>query len=201
MMGRAPSGSRGGLDNLKYVPDEARVITHAWGSNMNQLLEDQATVERVRRAMPEAGAVHFATHAFPNPSAPLMSPVVLARSSPEDPGVLYARDVYHMRLNAGVAVLSACDTMRGKGTGEGILGLAWSFMVAGCPSTVATRWRLTDASTPMWVEEFYRHYRQGKSKAFSYQQACLKMIQTRGKAQDFSSPAHWANWVLVGGDY
>lgn len=197
----APESARGagGLHELPHVRDEVQVVSRAFEGNLNLLTESEATAEAVLQAAPDASLLHFATHAFPNAAAPLMSALAIAPHNEEDLGLLYARDIYSMRLKAGLTVLSACSTAEGRiAGGEGLLGLAWAFLIAGCPSTVATRWQVQDEAACLWVETFYRHYTAGESKAESCRQACLRLLRTHEEAKDFSSPACWACWMLMG---
>jgi CHAT domain-containing protein len=204
MVSLAPPSERrldGGLCDLPGVRQQVAAIERAFGGKVVRLEEDQATVDAVRQAAPEARLLHFATHAFPNDTAPLMGALVLAPRNPEDAGLFYARDVYDLRLKADLAVLSACSTMEGPATGEGIVGLAWAFLVAGCPSVVAARWPLEDEAARVWVEEFYRHYATGKrTKGECFQLACKKLIGTKDREPDFSLPWYWAGWTLLGDD-
>ena len=51
-------------------------------------------------------------------------------------GLLTAREVLSLRLNANLVVLSSCDTGLGDvRAGEGLIGMTWAFFVAGVPST------------------------------------------------------------------
>jgi CHAT domain-containing protein len=48
-----------------------------------------------------------------------------------------------LNLNAEIAVLSACETGRGKlGEGEGVISLSWAVFVAGVPTTVVSQWNV-----------------------------------------------------------
>jgi len=61
----------------------------------------------------------------------------------------------NMRLNADLAVLSACETGNGKiSVGEGVSGMSWAFFVAGTRSLVVSQWRVNSASTSLVDEEF-----------------------------------------------
>jgi CHAT domain-containing protein len=62
-----------------------------------------------------------------------------------DTGFLTANEILTQRLVADLVVLSACDTGRGKITGDGVLGLARAFIAAGAPSLVVSLWAVPDA--------------------------------------------------------
>jgi CHAT domain-containing protein len=144
-----------------------------------------------------SGVFHLATHAFANDAAPLRSALVFSPDKGEGFGLLYANDIYDLPLRADLAVLSACATARGQATGEGLMGLAWAFLVAGCPSTIGTRWDADDAASEAWVTAFYTHYTTAKAtKAQSVRAACLHLLTTR----KYAAPHNWANWTLIGSD-
>src|SRR5262249_61625619 len=101
-------------------------------------------------AKTEAGdfrVLHFATHGVLNDAAPLYSHLVLAQGDKNEDGLLEAWELMQMDLHADLAVLSACETARGRyGAGEGVIGLTWALFVAGVPSTVVSQWKVESAS-------------------------------------------------------
>ncbi|HET6896720.1 MAG TPA: CHAT domain-containing tetratricopeptide repeat protein, partial [Vicinamibacteria bacterium] len=69
--------------------------------------------------------LHLATHGLLDDASPLYSQLVLAapRAGEGDDGLLEAREILEMSLDADLAVLSACETGRGQsGAGEGLIG-------------------------------------------------------------------------------
>ena len=60
----------------------------------------------------------------------MQSAVVLAPTS-SDNGLLTAEEILNVKLNADLVVLSACNTGRGRITGDGIIGLSRSLFIAG----------------------------------------------------------------------
>jgi len=62
-----------------------------------------------------------------------------------------------MKLDADLAVLSACDTANGKiAPGEGVMGMSWSFFVAGTRSTLVSQWKVNSSGTSQLMVNFYR---------------------------------------------
>jgi len=63
-------------------------------------------------------------------------------------GFLRLQEIYNLKLQAGLAALSACQSGLGKEIkGEGLVGLARGFMYAGAPRVVASLWKVDDRAT------------------------------------------------------
>jgi CHAT domain-containing protein len=79
-----------------------------------------------------------------------------AGSAKED-GFLEAREIIQLDLHAELAVLSACETARGRvRAGEGLIGMSWALFVAGAPTTIASQWQVDSASTARLMTSFHR---------------------------------------------
>jgi CHAT domain-containing protein len=134
-----------------------------------------------------------------NPNVPNVSGFGIRASdfpARAEDGLLQMYEIFNMKLNADLVVLSACETGLGKDVkGEGLIGLTRAFLYAGTPSVVVSLWKVEDRSTADLMVRFYRHLKGGKlSKAEALRQAQLELIR-EGK---FTHPYHWAPFVLVG---
>lgn len=111
-------------------------------------------------------------------------------------GLLEAWEVMNLNLHADIAVLSACDTGRGRiGKGEGVIGLSWAFFVAGCSSSVVSQWKVEDESTADLMLDFHRQFQTKRmTAAKALQQASLQMLR-RPKSQH---PFFWAGFIFMG---
>lgn len=175
-----------------YGPERSRIYV---GSDAR---EDRAKIESG-----SCRILHIATHGIVNDSSPMYSHLVLAQpegDSKED-GLLEAWEIMDLDLRADLAVLSACDTARGRvASGEGMTGLAWALFMAGCPTTVVSQWRVEAASTTELMIEFHRNLKRGSNarspitKAESLRLASLKLLRSRA----YRHPFYWAAFVLIG---
>jgi CHAT domain-containing protein len=158
--------------------------------------------------------IHFAVHGLLNEAKPQFSGFVLSlprtQQNPQsnsthrvdrnpqlaEDGLLQVYEIFDLRLNAELVVLSACETGLGKEVrGEGLIGLTRAFLYAGTPSVVVSLWKVEDRSTAELMVQFYRHLRDGRvSKADALRQAQLELIRD-GR---FAHPYFWAPFVLVG---
>ena len=92
-----------------------------------------------------------------------------------------------------MVVLSACQTGKGRvARGEGVIGLAQSFLYAGSRGVVCSLWSVDDAETAKLMVDFYGHLQKGRSTAEALREAQLTLIRA-GKA-----PLYWAPFVLIG---
>src|SRR5665811_1040403 len=88
-------------------------------------------------------------HAFLDDINPLYSKFVFTQSQDkvEDDSLTIA-EIYNMKFNAQLAVLSACETGDGAlNRGEGIMSLSRAFAYAGCPSVVTSLWKVDSETT------------------------------------------------------
>lgn len=77
---------------------------------------------------------------------------------PENDGILTAEEVVALDLQGTwLVTLSACETGVGEArSGEGVLGLRRSFMMAGAENLLMTLWPVSDQTTPEIMADFYR---------------------------------------------
>ena len=109
-------------------------------------------------------------------------------------GILTAYEVSNMYLpNTKLAVLSACETGLGDIQGsEGVYGLQRAFKMAGVQNLVMSLWKVPDAETAEFMQEFYKNLfaKQTINDAFYNAQTILKNKYR-------NDPYNWAAWVLV----
>lgn len=189
-----------GLNLLPYSGEEiSRIASYFPAGASDIYLGRSASEENLKneKRLDQYSYIHFATHGFIDEEDPGSSALVLCRQegSGED-GLVQAKEINNMRINADIAVLSACQTGLGKMIrGEGIIGLARSFMYAGTPSVLVSLWSVSDISTANLMDEFYRNLiRNRLDKTDALRKAQLTLIRD----QNFSHPFFWAPFVLIG---
>ena len=143
--------------------------------------------------------LHFASHALLNSQHPELSGIVLSlvnrQGQPQD-GFMQAHEVYNLKLNADLVVLSACQTALGKEVeGEGLIGLTRGFMYAGAPRVVASLWRVPDRATMDLMRRFYSGIlSKGLPAAAALREAQAAMRAEKPRA----APYYWAGFTLQG---
>jgi len=184
---------------LPYSEKEILEISNFFPKNKRDIyLGNDAREEVIKGiSLKDYKIIHFACHGFLDEKFPFRSALVLSLDDdPEEDGFLQVREIYTLRLNSDLIVLSACQTGKGRlERGEGILGLPRIFFCAGAKSVLTTLWKINDKSTSEFMAFFYRYLSQGKSKAQSLRLAKLKMMES-----SYADPFFWAAFVLSG-DY
>ncbi len=182
------------LSDLPGAKQEAVAIAKLF--NTQAITGAQATKAAIAQQMPNARIIHLATHGLLDDTKGLGVPGAIALAPAGtgelNDGLLTAAEILDMRLNAELVVLSACDTGRGRITGDGVIGLSRSLITAGVPSIVVSLWKVPDDSTAFLMTEFYKNLRTTNDKAQALRQA---MLTTK---QKYSDPLHWAAFTLIG---
>lgn len=155
---------------------------------------DDATESRFKQVAPDANILHLAMHGRLNDSQPSASFLAFAGDDEED-GRLYAYEISAMRLNADLAVLSACQTGSGSlQQGEGIMSLARAFQEAGCRSVLMSLWAVNDEATYEFMTRFYEFWHRG----YPSSQALVMTRKAMQTETRFREPQYWAGFVLMG---
>lgn len=144
--------------------------------------------------------IHLATHGTLDNNQPLYSHLRLTKSGSNEDGLLEAREVLDLHLNADLVVLSACETARGKiGAGEGMIGLSWALLAAGSRALVVSQWKVSSASTAEWMTHFYQQLLSTSSARKATKAEALRAAMlTMHKDNRYAHPFYWAGFVLLG---
>ncbi|MEP0857819.1 CHAT domain-containing tetratricopeptide repeat protein [Trichocoleus sp. DQ-U1] len=177
------------LSNLSGAEQEAKEIAKLLKTQA--ITGKQATKAAIAQALPSARIIHLATHGIFDDIQGLNSAIALAPSG-SDEGLLTASEILNLKLNAELVVLSACDTGRGKITGDGVIGLSRSFISAGIPSVIVSLWSVPDAPTASLMTEFYKNLQLNPDRSQALRQAMLTTMKHH------PDPRDWAAFTLIG---
>jgi CHAT domain-containing protein/tetratricopeptide (TPR) repeat protein len=200
------------LPRLPGARTEARAVSNLMPRARAVTLEGAAATEpAVRSAVGGKAILHFASHAIVRDDDPFSSFLAVAPSSRDRDadGFLTAQEIYGLKLDADLVVLSACRSAAGRVTGDGVATFARAFIYAGTPSLVASMWDVADAPTSRLVPDFYRSWLAGSSKARALRTAQLSLlrdlrankVRIETPAGMVSLPEHpvfWAGFALFG---
>ncbi|MBV8516202.1 MAG: CHAT domain-containing protein [Acidobacteria bacterium] len=142
--------------------------------------------------------LHIASHAFVDSGAIEQSRILFSPANAAGAAdYLFLKEAYDLPFaQLELAVLSACDTERGRVlAGEGIESFSRAFLAAGAKSTVTTLWRVPDESTAAFMRVFYHHLQLGATRAEALRRAKLRFAHSNTALAD---PHYWAAFVLTG---
>ncbi len=186
--------------------------------------------------------IHLATHGKIDDLAPMNSRLLLSQDKLPDPtatvslnapvfdGTLTAGEVMNTwKLNAELVTLSACRSGLGRQSGgEGFVGFAQAFFLAGSRSVIVSLWEVDDRSSALLMARFYQNWlgkRPGLDKPLSKAEALheakawlrgltgtevereLSQIargeirarsNARSEGHPFAHPHDWAGFILMG---
>lgn len=187
----------GQLRALPAANDEARSVGNILGDATTVLVDEAATEDAIKRQpLTDYQVVHFAAHGIPSSRFPARAALLL-RPGGEDDGVLQAREILRLRLNAALVTLAACETGSGSVHGQdGPASLVRPFMASGAQSVVANLWAADDSFSLALMREFYRRIAAGSDVAEALREAKLHMVKSFGPQ---AVPKLWSG-VLVYGD-
>ncbi len=184
----------------------SRVEAKTVGSTV--LLGKDASESGLRKTLATAArwrSVHLACHGLVDVERPMLSSLALSKDAAED-GFVTMREILGMRIPADLAVLSACETGRGRNRrGEGIVGLARAFMFAGAPRVICSLWKVDDAATQALMVRFYELWNpkdgtqgMGVAVALKKAQEYVRDFRDESGKRKWKHPYYWAAWVLWG---
>jgi CHAT domain-containing protein len=198
---RVPGGMTAApLPPLPSTADEVTALRQLAGARRVVALVGAAASRGGVLSRPElerASVVHIATHGDVDEAEPAHSGLWLAPDSTGGaPGRLEVGDIASLKLAAGLVTLSACETGLGRlENGEGVVGLARAFMLAGAQSVLVSLWPVNDRSTAALMRAFYaRALAPGGTRAAALAAAKRELLRSPATR----SPFYWAPFVLSG---
>ncbi|MCH2022705.1 MAG: CHAT domain-containing protein [Saprospiraceae bacterium] len=185
--------------NLHPLPAANKEIEELAGRFQGKFLSGKSANERMfKQHAQDYGIIHLAMHGILESSRPLLSSLVFTENldSTED-NFLQAYEISHMKLNADMVVLSACETGYGRfKQGEGIVSLARSFMYAGVPSLLVSLWQVNDVTTASIMEYFYDNLAKDIDKSAALRMAKLTYLENISGIA--AHPAYWSPFIQLG---
>jgi CHAT domain-containing protein len=197
-----------GLPPLPDTATEVQAVGRDLKASTDDILLGNGASEAALRAKPldQYSVLYFATHGLlpgelhcqSEPGIVLSPPAGAAGSANAD-GLLTASEIAGLRLNAGLVVLSACNTAAagGKGFGGSALeGLADSFFNAGAHAVLASHWEVPSAATTSLMTGLFDNLARDPSHdvAGALRRAQLSLIAQNATAHPFD----WAAFTLIG---
>ncbi len=167
----------------------SNLIARGFDANLDTVIHPQLSQYRI---------VHFATHGLLNSQHPELSGLVFSlydKSGKPREGFLRLHDVFNLKLNADLVVLSGCQTAMGKEVrGEGLIGLTRGFLYAGSSRVMASLWSIQDRPTADLMKQFYTHLLERRMTVSE----ALRVAQLEMWDNGQRAPYYWAAFTLQG---
>lgn len=136
--------------------------------------------------------VYIGTHAFASENKPLRSWIALSGAG--EAGKVTIPNILRAHLQADLVILAACETGRGKITGDGVDGLGRAFVFAGARSLLVSLWKVGEISTLKLMDQFLREWLQNDTSKVE----ALRRAQVTRSTAVSGHPESWAAFVMVG---
>lgn len=174
---------------------EGELASSLWKKSV-RIPGEHATKDRVVAALPRAHALHFACHTGPDPRTSEGLGLQLA-----DRELLSAGDLTALRLDARIAVLSACETaVLDIEALDEVIGLPSTFLEAGAAGVIASLWPVVDESTMLLMVRFYELWRRSgmaPAQALRSAQQWLRDSTNGDKRTFFEEQVRGTGWMPV----
>lgn len=195
-VGRAP------LDSLPYTRAEVLSISaNLKDDRKNILLGRDANEAHVKRTLKQTSPrlLHLATHGLVDPAEPAASSIALGTDDvAREDGYLDTMEILALSLDVDLVVLSACESARGRvGRSEGVVGLSRAFIASGAHGIVASLWAVSDESTSVLMDEFYKKMMGKKRPAGEALNEARFALMSN---PDYAHPFYWSPFIVIGSE-
>ena len=169
-----PDLGQAALD-LPSAQIEAQDLQSMFAKTSELFVRRAATETLLKERAYDFSHIHVASHGEFSADAPLESRLKLATDDKND-GMLTVSEIYGLRLNANLVMLSACETGLGSiSSGDDVVGLTRGFLYAGAQNVVGSLWEVDDDATAELSKLMYAGMKKGTpvSKALAEAQEVL----------------------------
>ncbi|HEY0003509.1 MAG TPA: CHAT domain-containing protein [Pyrinomonadaceae bacterium] len=211
-LGSGVSQATDNFPELRFVPQELHKIIHDVEAAQhsegllpgNIILDDDFTKEVLDKYLRQKrpNLVHIASHFEFKPGTETHSFLLLGKRERFTLDQLRNEPDYFEGVH--LLALSACNTATGEGmTDKEVEGFAVSAQREGAGAVLASLWSVSDESTSLLMEQFYRNLsgspRATKAEALSRAQAAMLQGALKGpNGKTYAHPYYWAPFILIG---
>ncbi|MFF3576833.1 CHAT domain-containing protein [Streptomyces mirabilis] len=189
-----PDGEVLALEDDPVTDQTAIEIASMYGTTA--LTREAATVNNVRKRMPNADILHFSCHAVrdarPRLDQPPGAVALTPASDGADQGQLTTTTLATTPTSARLAVLACCATARGLVTADGVVGPARALLASGVSTVIATLWEVPPGPTHDVMVRFHQEVRASGDPADALRRAVV------AAREQWVLPEIWAAFVLIG---
>lgn len=152
----------------------------------------EATFDNFKKNATDYSILHLSTHAD---AGDVVTPASIKFYDQE---ILYS-ELYHLKINPDLVVLSACETGIGKlFKAEGAMSVARGFQLAGAQNLLISLWKVNDYTTSVFMDYFYQNIKNKQSYFEANRQAKLDFMKDKTIPNAKKSPYYWSAFVYYG---
>ncbi|MBN8704830.1 MAG: CHAT domain-containing protein [Bacteroidetes bacterium] len=162
--------------------------------------------------------IHFAVHCILDAEFPEQSGLVLSQNDTTSTydGIISLPEIYQLKLNSDLIVLSACKTVYGENIkGEGIVGMQRPFLYAGARNVLVSLWDVPDKETAIFMANFYSNLQNAEDgwilkylksliglppKRIKLSKVLQETKMEYRKKHEKDGSLFWASFILIGAD-
>ncbi len=187
----------GGLPEMPYNIAESAGLTKLFGGR--SLTGREATLSNFLNLAPQFRVLHLPTHGKAATNGEEYSYLAFAgRGEKKANEMLYAGDLFNLRLRADLVVLSGYAAPVGDyRKGEGVLGFGYGLVFAGSKSIIGALWSPNHARSPVLMTRCFFYLRKGLPKDIALQRAKKDYLEQNPGT--VGHPFYWAG-LLMNGD-
>lgn len=195
---------RGGLSKLPASGVELSEIYNMVtqrGGKAEGYWSVQATINAFKKGVEGRNIIHIASHSFPDFNTGLQARIAFRpeKSLADTTDYLYASEVYALRMNADLVVLSSCESGAGRlYQGEGVFSLARSFHFAGARNVISSQWEVPDIHAKSLFIAFYQRLLMEPKQSFNHAFTSAKRSLIQSAKSPYYHPGYWSNFLLIG---
>ncbi len=199
--------------NKPISASELRSASAAFGQNQSAIVTDANFTDSgviARTDLADYRILHFATHGLvtaPRPQCPARPALLTSFGPGKSDGLLSFREIYDLKIDADLVILSACDTA-GKATvaatreagvstggGNALDGLVRAFIGAGGRSVLASHWPAPEDfdATQRLITGLFQN-----SASASVGEALMTAERRLMDDPKTSHPYYWSGFAIVG---
>ena len=198
--------------NRPIADSELLAAANVVGSEKSRVITGRAFTDNAVKALPDLAdyrILHFATHGFvtaPQLGCPARPSLLTSIGSADSDGLLSFSEIFDLKIDADVVILSACDTagqasafateeagLR-NGGGTALDGLVRAFIGAGGRSVIASHWPAPDEfqATERLISGLFLTKEASVAEAMRQTQTVLM------DDANTSHPFYWSGFAVVG---
>jgi CHAT domain-containing protein/Flp pilus assembly protein TadD len=183
------------IQNLRRMVSSPNQILALFG---NEVSEQRIKRMSANGELNKYPIIHFACHGYFNEADAARSGIVLSGVSGllenEEDGYLTIPEIAVLDMKSRMVMLSACETgLAALKRGDGMVGMARAFMVAGTENVGVSLWSISDDGTSEFMSRLY-----GKviKEGLSFREAYYQVKQEFRRDAKWSHPYYWAAFTM-----